>query len=382
MTDRGQPRGSWTRKVVAWLLIIQFFIIVAGVGYFGEVTRREQTAQATTEQRLTEVTLGVIRELRRELNTHAQADASRACAEATMTRYLALIDTATNLTVEAKAKLRTLLKTACSYTLPGGVITPCPSPSPPVPPSVATKAENLTRAATLMFVNALLADYPHKAFTFRRRGAEHPSKKIGPAHLQSALRDRMTVSGPYRLGRWRNGHIIDPGPWKNRPRAIRSFSGRIRDSHIGARWRIRSKSHPRWWLQVGVVKWLAGEQVIQVALGQIGVHYVWGGASPNYGFDCSGFTEWAWHTAVDVHLPHNAEAQRQVCVRVAHPKPGDLVLWDYQAPYGNAATHVGLWLKPGYTIDARNPYNGPVGIRPIGGAPYLMGFWRPRGIGY
>src|SRR5262249_50179443 len=36
------------------------------------------------------------------------------------------------------------------------------------------------------------------------------------------------------------------------------------------------------------------DQVVLDGLGQIGVPYVWGGASPQTGFDCSGLVMWLW----------------------------------------------------------------------------------------
>ena len=42
-------------------------------------------------------------------------------------------------------------------------------------------------------------------------------------------------------------------------------------------------------------------------MGQIGMPYVWAGASPG-GFDCSGLVMWAF-AQVGVSLPHNAAAQ-------------------------------------------------------------------------
>ena len=53
------------------------------------------------------------------------------------------------------------------------------------------------------------------------------------------------------------------------------------------------------------------DQVVLDGLGQIGVPYVWGGASPKTGFDCSGLVMWLW-ARHGVALPHFAAAQYQL----------------------------------------------------------------------
>ena len=57
------------------------------------------------------------------------------------------------------------------------------------------------------------------------------------------------------------------------------------------------------------------------AMSQIGVPYVWGGATPGVGFDCSGLTMWAWGQA-GVGLPHSAAAQYDDTEHVPVGGPG------------------------------------------------------------
>jgi cell wall-associated NlpC family hydrolase len=100
---------------------------------------------------------------------------------------------------------------------------------------------------------------------------------------------------------------------------------------------------------------------VTAALGEVGVPYVWGGASPSAGFDCSGLVQWAYSQA-GVALPRVASAQEQVGVPVptlADAAPGDLVF------FGNPAYHVGIYLGDGYMVDA--PETGQtVSIQPVG----------------
>jgi cell wall-associated NlpC family hydrolase len=98
------------------------------------------------------------------------------------------------------------------------------------------------------------------------------------------------------------------------------------------------------------------ERVVELARRQLGVPYVWGGASPS-GFDCSGLVMWVYGR-VGVSLPHNAAALYAVG-RPVHGKPhvGDLVFF-------SGLGHVGLYIGHGQFIHA--PQSGrSVEIQPL-----------------
>jgi hypothetical protein len=63
------------------------------------------------------------------------------------------------------------------------------------------------------------------------------------------------------------------------------------------------------------------------ALSQLGTPYRSRGSEPNVGFDCSGFTSWAWAQA-GVGLPHQSGRQIRAIAPadLAHVAPGD-ILW-------------------------------------------------------
>ncbi len=88
-----------------------------------------------------------------------------------------------------------------------------------------------------------------------------------------------------------------------------------------------------------------------VALGELGVPYVWGGASPS-GFDCSGLVMWAY-AQVGVSLPHSSYAQYGYGVPVSRDQlqPGDLVFFD-------GLGHVGIYIGGGQFVHA--PHTGDV----------------------
>jgi cell wall-associated NlpC family hydrolase len=91
--------------------------------------------------------------------------------------------------------------------------------------------------------------------------------------------------------------------------------------------------------------------VVGIAMGYLGVPYVWGGASPA-GFDCSGFVMYVY-AQVGVSLPHYTGAQWAMGVPVARNdlEPGDLVFFD-------GIGHVGIYIGGNEFIHA--PHSGTV----------------------
>jgi cell wall-associated NlpC family hydrolase len=70
----------------------------------------------------------------------------------------------------------------------------------------------------------------------------------------------------------------------------------------------------------------SGDRVVAGAMTQLGVPYVWGGAAPTSGFDCSGLVQWAY-AQIGVALPRTTKEQILVgsAAAVADLRPGDLV---------------------------------------------------------
>jgi cell wall-associated NlpC family hydrolase len=112
-----------------------------------------------------------------------------------------------------------------------------------------------------------------------------------------------------------------------------------------------------------------GQRAARLALEAVGTPYVWGGASPASGFDCSGLVSWAYQR-LGVELPHSSYALFDRGRRVARSrmKPGDLVFF-------TGLGHVGMYLGQGRMVHApqsgRNvevvPLRGPYyGTRLIG----------------
>ena len=91
--------------------------------------------------------------------------------------------------------------------------------------------------------------------------------------------------------------------------------------------------------------------VVGIAMGYLGVPYVYGGASPS-GFDCSGFVMYVFGQ-IGVSLPHNAAAQYGSGTPVdrSQLQPGDLVFF-------NGLGHVGIYVGGGSFI--HSPHTGDV----------------------
>jgi cell wall-associated NlpC family hydrolase len=89
-----------------------------------------------------------------------------------------------------------------------------------------------------------------------------------------------------------------------------------------------------------------------IALRYLGIKYLWGGASPSTGFDCSGLVMYVY-AQLGVSLPHFAAAQYGMGKPVSRDQlqPGDLVFFD-------ALNHVGIYIGGGQFVHA--PETGDV----------------------
>lgn len=102
---------------------------------------------------------------------------------------------------------------------------------------------------------------------------------------------------------------------------------------------------------------MEGKNVILLAQRYLGTPYVYGGASPKTGFDCSGFAQWLYGQ-VGVKIPRTSQEQWQAGRAVA---PGDLMAGDVVFFVGSDGTssapgHEGLYIGNGQFIES--PHTG------------------------
>ncbi len=151
-----------------------------------------------------------------------------------------------------------------------------------------------------------------------------------------------------------------------RPKEHASAQKHRRRASAGAKRRSRRRPPPDFpvtfnpFLVGGVLAPVARQNpVIAIAARYLGIPYVWAGARPKTGFDCSGLVKYVY-AQLGVTLPHYAAAQWTFPGSVPVPpnrlRPGDLVFFVGSDGTREEPGHVGIYLGDGYLIDA--PHTG------------------------
>ncbi len=117
--------------------------------------------------------------------------------------------------------------------------------------------------------------------------------------------------------------------------------------------------------------------VLEEARKYLGIPYVWGGASPEEGFDCSGYVMYLFGQ-LGVSLPHGAEAISAygTPVEFADLLPGDVIF--FQNTYRYGVSHLGIWAGNNQFIHAPEP-GAVVCYEDLKGF-YLAHYWGARRI--
>lgn len=112
-----------------------------------------------------------------------------------------------------------------------------------------------------------------------------------------------------------------------------------------------------------------GAAAVAAALSQIGLPYIWGGATPGIGFDCSSLVQWAWGQA-GFKIPRTTQTQWPALRHVAMSalQPGDL-LYYYNLDGDHQVDHVVMYIGSGpygtSTILAAAKSGTKIGYQPL-----------------
>lgn len=114
--------------------------------------------------------------------------------------------------------------------------------------------------------------------------------------------------------------------------------------------------------------------MIQEAEKYLGKKFVWGGSSPESGFDCSGFVSWVLnHSGWSVgRQTANGLYRSSTRITAEEAKPGDLIF--FQGTYETSgASHVGIYVGNNMMIHCGNP---------ISYAPIDTNYWKQHFYGF
>ncbi len=203
-----------------------------------------------------------------------------------------------------------------------------------------------------------------------RRGHRH---KHAVHHPHSAPVDTLSYAARLRMlnrARLLNHYRVDHK--KASPKEIAALETSTRAQRAENRRQV--KAHPEWFRgpwKLGDSRWDAVEEhegflshdhlhnMTEVAIHrmevQLGKPYVWGGTTPDTGFDCSGLVFYAYNKVLTDKLPRTANQmyhyRRAIKVAGNDLRRGDLLFFHVHS-HGEFADHMGVYLGHGQFIES------------------------------
>lgn len=124
-----------------------------------------------------------------------------------------------------------------------------------------------------------------------------------------------------------------------------------------------------------------GEQMAQMAKSYVGYKYVYGGASPEAGFDCSGLVYYiCGQLGYKVNRTADYQVNNGVAVEKSNLQPGDLVFFTSYNSTSRAIGHVGIYIGNNQFVHASTPSTGVI-ISSLNNAGYVQRYVTARRIG-
>lgn len=122
-----------------------------------------------------------------------------------------------------------------------------------------------------------------------------------------------------------------------------------------------------------------GEQIASMSKTYVGYKYVYGGASPSTGFDCSGLVYYiCGKLGCKVNRTADAQANNGVYVEKENLQPGDLVFFtDYKTNKGIG--HVGIYIGNNQFVHASTPTAGVI-VSSLSEASYVKRYVTARRV--
>ena len=100
-------------------------------------------------------------------------------------------------------------------------------------------------------------------------------------------------------------------------------------------------------------------QVVELAKSFVGYPYVWAGASPSVGFDCSGLVYYVYKQfGYNLYRAGDGQANNGIAVKESEMLPGDIII--FANKYTGAIQHVGLYIGDGMMVHAQSSRTGVV----------------------